>query len=283
MERLQEALSRARSRREETAAGRIVPSGDADTDRSLPRPRGDDRARAQAWQQLAQFEPNERLLKANRVVSFFGGREAQGFDMMRTKVIQQAKAKGWRRILVTSPSPRCGKTTLTANLAFSLARHTDLRALVIEIDMRRPELAHLLGMRDNLAFARVLSGDEPAETHLRAFGSNLAFGTNRVAAANPSELLHSSVARETLTAIEERYAPDLMLFDAPPVLASDDTVGFLDSVDAAIIVAAAEQTSISEIDVAEAEIAASTNVLGVVLNKTRYGGDAYGYYDGSYY
>ena len=277
MERLQEALSRARSRREQTVTeSRPVV---ASTSRA---PRGSDPSTEAAWQMLPQFEPDEKTLRSNRVVAYFGGREAAAFDVMRTKVIQQVKANGWKRILITSPTPKCGKTTITANLAFSLARQADLRILAIETDMRRPELAHMLGIKQNLCFARVLAGDEPPEAHMVAFGSNLAIGANKVPAENPSELLHSAIARARIEEIERHLKPDLVLFDAAPLLASDDTAAFLDFVDAAILVAAAEETSIDEVDLAESEVAASTNVLGVVLNKSRYSSSTHGYEDGYY-
>lgn len=277
MERLQEALSRARSRREQTT-GDIRPAvGSAGRAN-----RGADPSTDEAWQMLPQFEPDEKVLRSNRVVAFFGGREAAAFDGMRTKLIQQIKTNGWKRILITSPSPKCGKTTITANLAFSLARQSDFRTLVIETDMRRPELAHMLGIKQNLCFARVLEGEEPFEAHMIAYGNNLAIGANKVPAERPSELLHSAQARTRIEEIEKRLNPDLILFDAPPLLATDDTAAFLDFVDAAILVAAAEETSIDEVDLAESEIAASTNVLGVVLNKSRYTSSTYGY-EGGYY
>lgn len=279
MERLQEALSRARERRNkgtvpaEPAATQAAPAG-----RSSPRTRIPPNAKvAEAWQALPQFMPNERLLKSNRIVSYFGGPDARAFDMLRTKLLQQTKSNGWKRIAVTSPTPKCGKSMITANLAFSLARQSELRVLVIEIDMRRPEIANVLGIKENLAFARVLNGQEEPGTHMIAYGNNLAFATNRVPSANSSEILHSAFARNQIEKIEEMFAPDLVLFDAPPMLASDDTIGFLDFVDAALLVAAAEQTSIDEVDVTETEIASATNVMGVVLNKARYTQEGYGY------
>ncbi|WP_193139875.1 CpsD/CapB family tyrosine-protein kinase [Meridianimarinicoccus sp. MJW13] len=293
MERLQDALNRARERRNETIGTQQTPPKDkaapvAETapnqaqTRDTVKPAPVDDAVLSAWRALPQLAPNEELYRTNRLVSFFGGKQAAEIDMMRTKILQQAKANNWHRILVTSPTPRCGKTTVTANLAFSLARQTDLRILVIETDMRRPEMARVLGIKENMAFARVLSGQEPAEYHMVAYGSNLAFATNQVPAANSSELLQSSKAREALKKVEETYAPDIILFDAPPVLASDDTVGFLEYVDCSLMVVAAEVTSIEEIDVAETQIAAVTNVLGVVMNKVRYTAGGYGY-DNAYY
>lgn len=281
MERLQEALSRARERRNKGAAPDAAAAARNERTVRTPKPASPVGVTA-AWQALPQFMPNEKLLKNNRVVSYFGGPDARSFDMLRTKLLQQTKSNGWKRIAVTSPTPKCGKSMIAANLAFSLARQSELRVLVIEIDMRRPEIANVLGIKENLAFARVLNGQEEPGAHMVAYGSNLAFATNRVPSANSSEILHSAFARNQLVKIEEMFAPDLVLFDAPPMLASDDTIGFLDFVDAAILVAAAEQTSIDEVDVAESEIASATNVMGVVLNKTRYTQDNRGY-DAAYY
>ncbi|MGB0903577.1 MAG: CpsD/CapB family tyrosine-protein kinase, partial [Mangrovicoccus sp.] len=172
---------------------------------------------------------------------------------------------------------RCGKTMTTANLAFSLARQADLKVMVLELDLRRPSLARVLGIKEPHYFAKALAGSERPEDHLVRIGDNLAFGTNQAAATDPSELLQSSAAQNALEEIEATYQPDILLFDSAPMLASDDTFGFLKNVDAALIVAAAEQTTIEEIDVTEAQVAEATEVMGVVLNKCRYAGGQYGY------
>lgn len=273
MERLQAALSRARERRGEAAAS--APTPRVRTEGSARRR---DRAAVQErWDSLPRYEPNQKALTANRVVSYFGQREATPYDMMRTKVVQQTRANDWKRIVVTSPNPRCGKSTLTANLAFSLARHTDLRTIVIETDLRRPALARILGATTHHFFSKALAGLEPAEQHMLCYGGNLIFATNETPAANPAELLQSERTSAVIADIEEYFQPDLMLFDSAPLLASDDTIGFLGSADAAILVAAAEITTIDEVDRAEAEIAEVTQVLGVVLNKVQFGLDSYGY------
>ena len=73
-----------------------------------------------------------------------------------------------------------------------------------------------------------------------------------------------------------------MIFDMPPLSASDDNLGFLTQVDAALIVTEAERTTLTQIDVAERQVAELTNVMGVVLNKCRYVSGAYGYEKGYY-
>ncbi|MCA8883647.1 MAG: CpsD/CapB family tyrosine-protein kinase [Rhodobacteraceae bacterium] len=284
MERLQEALSRARDRRKESGES----GGDAGQARGPIMPRAPQQSTqdgdpvSATWRALPQYMPDEALLKSHRIVSFFGGRPASPFDMMRTKIVQQAKTNGWRRIVITSPTPRCGKSTITTNLAFALAKQADLRTLVVEADMRRPELARLLGIREPHAFAQVLAGKAAPEDNMIAYGTNLAFATNQQPTANPAELLQSVKAQEVVASLEAKFAPDIILFDAAPMLASDDTTGLLQYMDAALIVAAAELSTIEEVDQIETEIAAITNVMGVVLNKTRYAPTVYGY-DEHYY
>ena len=69
----------------------------------------------------------------------------------------------------------------------------------------------------------------------------------------------------------------MVVFDLPPMLASDDVMAFVPNVDCAILVVAAESTTPREADVCERDLSEKTNVVGVVLNKCRYTPDKYGY------
>ena len=110
-------------------------------------------------------------------------------------------------------------------------------------------------------------------------GANFAFAVNRTPTANPAELLQGVHGAEVLDRIEAQYAPDIMIFDMAPMLVADDTIGFLDQVDCALLVAAAERSTLEEVGKCEADLAARTNSLGVVLNKCRYRdtAESYGY------
>lgn len=282
MERLQEALKRAREQRAEAGAlpppGAMVPSHDG-IEGQPPAPSAAAPVQLEAaWAAVPEFVPSPRIMRKNRLVAFFPGPEASSFDILRTKIIQQAKSKSARRIVVTSPSAGCGKTTTTLNLALSLARQADLRILVVDIDLRRPALGASLGLQEPHQFSQALSQETPVDEHLVRIGSNLIIASNTMPVSNPSELLQSKAARDTLTELDTRFKPDIVLFDALPVLASDDTIGFLEYCDAALIVAAAELTSIEELDVTEAEVSGMAPVLGVVLNKCRYTNTNYDYY-----
>jgi Mrp family chromosome partitioning ATPase len=284
MEKIQAALEKARSARNAgtaravlVAQPNIVAAPVADRAEVKADP-------ALAWAALTPCQPDVARLVKHRITAVTGGAQATPFDMMRTKVIQQMRANGWRRLAITSPTPDCGKSTIALNLAFSLARQTELRTILAEIDLRRPSLGATLGLRgtsgDRPGFARVLEGKaEFADCALR-YADGLALAVNDGPVRNSAELLHGSAVAPALAAIEARYAPDLMLFDMPPMLVSDDVMAFLAQVDAVLLVAGAETTTIKEIDTCERDLAAQTNVMGVVLNKCNYLGreSAYNYY-----
>jgi len=279
MERIQSAIAKARAERRVVAVPPLPePSGPSPVPRAVVAPAFDDpSAIAARWAALTPFVPDARHLARKRIVSAAGGREAAPFDVMRTRFLQQIRQNGWKRVALTSPTAGCGKTTIALNLALGLARQPDLRTVLCELDLRRPTLSALLGMRDTLSFSQVIEGQAPFADHARRIGGNLAVALNRDPVRTPSERLQSPAVAEALRVIEAAYAPDVMLFDLPPMFVSDDAMAFVGQVDAVLLVAAAEATSIKQIDACERDLAAQTNVMGVILNKCRYTGPDHSY------
>ncbi|WP_371055978.1 CpsD/CapB family tyrosine-protein kinase [Rhodosalinus sp. K401] len=276
MERLQAAIEKARRERDAGDPARQTPAA-ASVAAAPPPPRDD-----AAWDALARISFDRRVLRRNRVVTFDGGPEAGPYDMLRTKLLQRAKEHGWRRIAITSPDSHSGKTTTAANLAFSLARRRDMRTLVLDLDLRRRALGRMLGQRVVHTMADVLEGRVRFEEHGCRYEENLAFGLNGAAVRNPAEVLQSRRTAEVLDEIDAALSPDIVLVDLPPMMATDDSFGFLRNVDCALILAGAEKTGLDLIDVAERQVAELTNVMGIVLNKSRYTDGAYGYEQGYY-
>ena len=229
-----------------------------------------------AWEALPGFEPDRRHLKKHRILPD-SGRESTAFDVLRTRVLQQCRAHGWRRVGLTSPGPGCGKSLVSLNLGYSLARQRDQRVLLAEVDLRRPSLAGTLGLRDPVSFAHVLDGTTAFEDEARRLTPNFAAAVNTGPVHSAAELLQAASAEPALAAAEARFDPTVVLFDLPPMLVSDDTLGFLARLDAVLIVIAADETTVDEVDLCEREIATHANVLGVVLNKCRHAERGYGY------
>jgi Mrp family chromosome partitioning ATPase len=237
---------------------------------------------AGVWTSLPEAELTPAKALRNRITALAGNKDATPYDMLRSRTIRLMKEKGWTRLAITSPGAACGKTTVALNLALSLSRQKDLKVMLIDLDLRRPSLNKTIGHAPERSMHEVLDGSAAFEDVAVRMGDNFVLAMNAVPARHPAELLQSAATRETLDSIERRWQPDIMLFDMSPMLASDDNVGFLGNVDCALLVAAAESTTLSNIDLCEKELAQLTNVLGVVLNKCRYQDDTVGYAYGSY-
>lgn len=256
MERIQSALAKARAARDRKLQG-ANPNTGKRTAESGP------------WPGLGTLAFDPGHMERNRVVALHPGPQASSFDVMRTNLLRTLRTNGWSRVAITSPTPACGKSTVAVNLAFSLARLADTRVLLVELDLRHPSLMKMLGV-DGQNFAGMLASGKIDYSHIRRFGDNLAMALNAQAMENPAELLSAARTADMIDEIEAQLRPDVVIFDLSPVLVSDDAIAFLDQVDCALMVAAADETSVAEIDKCGKDLAKRTQVLGVVLNKCRY-------------
>lgn len=278
MEKLRSALDQARSERAQSAqkkTGKDLggrPSGATQVADDIQR----------LWAALPEGAPDPAHLTRNRVVTHSYSREATVFDILRTKMVLQMRKNGWRKLAITSATPTCGKTTVTCNMAMGLSRQNELRAVVMDLDLRNPSMSQMLGLTPSRDVTRVLDGEIPFEEQALRIRESVAVSLAKSRAMDPTRFLLGQTTDEALARIEAEYAPDLMIFDTAPVMVSDDTRAFLGKVDCAMIVACAERTTVKQIDTCEREIAEQTNVLGVVLNQTRFmdrdeSGYGYGY------
>ena len=77
------------------------------------------------WDDLEKLRIDKKRLQKRRIAALDGGQETAPFDLLRTRILQQAAENGWKRIGILSPHSNCGKSTITLNLAFSLARQRE--------------------------------------------------------------------------------------------------------------------------------------------------------------
>ncbi|MCW1920772.1 P-loop NTPase [Rhodobacter sp. KR11] len=282
MERLEAAMVKARAARQEALErARAAKGGAKGVEGEGPEvadQNGDQRA------DLAALPPvilSPDLARRQRLGALLGQGPATPHDILRSRVVRQMGEKGWKRLAVTSPTTKCGKSTLALNLALSLARYGQFRILLLDLDLRHPSLASLLELRDPPEITGLLRGGKLAR-HGYSYGPNLALVPNGLARIDSAELLQDATTLAALDRLEAEWRPDIVICDLPPMQGNDDTLGFLPHVDCALIVAAAEMTTLPQLDRCESEVGQLTNVLGVVLNKCRYTDRNTGF-DQSYY
>lgn len=276
MEKLQKALQKARDQRITAGSADAVPRVSAH-----PVENGAPISLDALWAEIPSFEPDRRTLDRNLLVSLTADQKSTPFDILRTKAQLLMQKNGWTRLGITSATPSCGKTTLACNLALGFSRQSELRVILVEFDLRRPSMARMLATMPTHDLTEMLSGDVPFADQALRVGENVAISMARKPSSDPTSVLLRRQTHATLAEIEETYAPDLMIFDLPPILVGDDTRAFLKDVDCSILVAKAETTTVPQIDSCEREIAEHCNVLGVVLNQCRHADDVG--YDGYYY
>jgi protein-tyrosine kinase len=257
MERIQSALAKARAARDRKLQGGGPVKGKV-------------QAETGPWANLAEMSFDPGLLERNRIVALNPGTAAATFDVMRTNLLRTLRSNGWTRVAITSPTPGCGKSTVAANLAFSLARLSDTRVLLVELDLRHPSLLAMLGQPVGQNFSGALAEGWLDFAQVKRYGRNLAFALNSRPMDSPAELLSAARTADLIDEIETQLRPDVVLFDLSPMLVSDDAIAFLDQVDCALMVAAADETTVADVDKCGKDLAKRTQVLGVVLNKCRH-------------
>jgi capsular exopolysaccharide synthesis family protein len=158
----------------------------------------------------------------------------------------QATGKTQKIIMITSPGPAEGKTTVVQNLGIALAE-TGRRVLLVDADFRRPHLHREFSLPNEWGLIDLLLEDQPlGEYPPERLGSftglpGLSILPNRVTQNNVSKALYSPRLRTILESLTKRY--DMVLVDAPPLLSVADARIIAPLTDALILVLRAGVTN----------------------------------------
>ena len=147
-------------------------------------------------------------------------REAEVFRGLRTSLFFSTQGQKCQVLGFTSPNQGDGKSTVTSNLAVSIAQ-TGRKVLLVDCDLRRPNVHKLLGISNDVGLSDVIGGEmEPWDAIQQTETTNLWSLPSGPLPANPAELLTSSTFEQFIKMAREKY--DYILLDCPPVLAVAD-------------------------------------------------------------
>lgn len=230
---------------------------------------------------LPRVALDPKYLEQQRIVSYgMTDPSHVAFNLLRTKIYKAMKANGWKSLAVLSPTAGCGKTTVSLNLAFSMSRQASCRTVVIDLDLKKSAMGKTLGAKPKSSIDAYLEGKAEAQDCFIQVTDNLFVGINSGNIKYSSEHLQGERLDHLLNAVNDFLRPDVVLFDLPPMLSSDDAIAFLPRVDCSVLVVAAGMSTAIEIDECERQASAAGNYLGVVLNKCPHG--TTGYYQYGY-
>jgi len=221
----------------------------------------------------------EQLLTQREPRSAF----SESFRTLRTNLQFSGFDRPLRTILVTSPQPTEGKSTVVANLGVVLAQ-AGRRVIVVDTDLRRPILHHIFGQNNDWGLTGALFGEgNRTDDGLLPTGvENLSFLPSGPLPPNPSEILGSQRMGDFLAHLQEQA--DVILLDSPPLLTMADASILAARVDGVILVADAGRTRREALKkAAEALRRVGAHVLGVALNRVGLRSEGYSYYYYYYY
>lgn len=209
---------------------------------------------------------------------------AEAFRNVRSSILfKNWQGKPPKTILITSAVPNEGKTTVTSNLAVTMAL-AGARVLLADCDLRRGGVSELFKLPSSPGLSEALRGklhwrDAVQETSTR----NLDLLARGDVFDQTSEMLLSKTAEEMLREMGEEY--DYVIFDSAPVLVADDTASFAPKLDSVLFVVRMSSTmarlSGKALDLLYER---QVNIGGVILNRSSSNLKEYTYYNyASYY
>ena len=211
----------------------------------------------------------------------------EGYKIARTNLVFSLTASQSNCVAVTSWSKGEGKSTATVNLAISLSK-MGKRVLLIDTDLRRPNLHNLLKIKNETGLSDVIGqfGDFDQSVHKEVI-SCLDVLTSGAIPPNPSELLASSYFRDMINMVKAEY--DYVIMDTPPLGVVADTLLLKDYVGGYVFVVREKVTTHGDIERALQSIKiADTKVIGFLKvgcdMRSKKGYKKFGYnYGYSYY
>jgi capsular exopolysaccharide synthesis family protein len=205
---------------------------------------------------------------------------AEAYRTIRTAVFFGVAQDQARTILITSPAPGDGKSTIASNLAITMAQ-AGQKTLLIDADLRKPTQHRIFEIesRDE-GLSNLLAGAIDVEQAiLPGPTSNLDILTCGVEIPNPVEVLNSDAFAKVLREFAERY--DRVIIDSPPVGMVSDGQILSALCDVTILVLRAETSTRKHSRQArDSLLSVGGRILGAVVNDVQRGHGHYGYYSG---
>lgn len=210
----------------------------------------------------------------------------EAFRALRTALLFRLRhVSGCKKMLITSPNPQEGKTTVSLNLAAAFQQNR-LKVLLIDADLRRPQLHKVFDIPQEMGLSDILENGAAFEdvVHKNISGLGgidfLSCGTRSL---RPTEILGSQEMSLLITQLTKNY--DIIMIDSPPFLAVADVAVLSEYVDAELVIARYHKTDRRHLrDVKRRlNLMTSQKVMGVVINGVSVREKDYYYHQYYYY
>ncbi len=202
----------------------------------------------------------------------------ESFRMLRTQISFIGSYGQLKTLVLTSSQPNEGKSTVSANLAISLALNKK-KVVLVDTDLRRPTIHQTFNMGNAKGLTSIVAGECSLEEALQTTDiEGLYVLTSGPKPPNPAELLDSRVSRDLIESLKQDF--DYVIIDAPPALMIADAQIVASMADGVLLVVSCQEANRNAVErTHELMVQSGIRVIGMVLNKfTQEQGSYYGYY-----
>lgn len=192
---------------------------------------------------------------------------AENFRLLWSNIEFFKSKSPLKTILITSPSPGNGKTTIASNLALSISQD-GVEVLLLDADLRRSAIHRSLKMTKGPGLSDVIRNKADAQSVVRQWkksDKNLKVITAGMMPPNITEVVGSSMIAAILSELAKDH--EMIIIDAPPLIIAD-SYNLASKVDGVIIVLEPGKTSDEQARAIKEQLdRANANILGIVFNK----------------
>jgi len=194
---------------------------------------------------------------------------AEEYKLLKAQVLKKAREKGWQTIMLTSVGKGEGKTLTAINLALAISEEVNETSLLVEADLREPNMQRFFGFRGEPGLSDYLLGCVALPDLLINIGiDRFVFLPGGQSIPNSAEILGSPKMQSLVAEMRGCYADRYVVFDLPPLLEFADALIFSEYVDAILLVVEANKTTTDHLKKAM-ELLEGKNIIGTVLNKVK--------------
>ncbi|MUT64776.1 polysaccharide biosynthesis tyrosine autokinase [Paenibacillus sp. NEAU-GSW1] len=192
---------------------------------------------------------------------------SEAYRTLRTNLQYAEIDRALQLLMVTSASPKEGKSTTIMNLAVTYSQ-SDLKVILIDADLRKPTAHYTLQLSNRAGLSQVLSGQARLDDAIQKSRiKGLDVLTSGPTPPNPSELLGSARMDAMLEQLRGQY--DMVLIDTPPVLAVSDAQIVATRCDGVLLVVNARTGKRQHVVKARNALQfVQARIVGVALNQT---------------